>query len=169
MSDTYASHLPILRSLSKHFNVRKVLELGAGHYSTPAFLDRNYFPDLYALHSYETDRGWYESLSTAFGKDKRLMLIHTTTPLHEILAQSYWAGYDVIFVDNGSKVSERVLVLETLNEVQPSSVVVVHDYNVREYQHSTRDFPLRIVHYVEPYTAILMSKSCPYYKDWILE
>lgn len=165
--DIYATHLPLLKRLDSHYPIRNIVEFGAGHYSTPLFLDRRYFPLVEKLVSFETDKGWYDSMKTAF-VDDRLFLIYEEKSLHEQVTPFLFLGCDLVFVDNGNRASERVQVLEELNTLQPASLVVVHDYDVREYQHATRDFPLRLAYTeVVPHTALLFSKNCPYLQSWI--
>jgi hypothetical protein len=64
-SDPYASHLGLLTRIGP--GITQVLELGAGQYSTPLFLDRAVYPDLKRLVSIEPDRKWalYPSLIRA--------------------------------------------------------------------------------------------------------
>ena len=60
--DPYATHLPVLREIGAMRPIRRVLEFGAGMYSTPLFLDRTAYPDLEVLVSVEDDWEWLQRI-----------------------------------------------------------------------------------------------------------
>src|SRR5579859_3848467 len=70
----YTTHLPALLALRFLRPIRRVLELGAGEHSTLAFLDRECFPELETLLSFEQDPQWAERVKTLAGSDARLSL-----------------------------------------------------------------------------------------------
>ncbi len=63
--------MPVLLGLAHLINVTRVLELGAGQFSTPLFLNRYVFPNLTILHSLENDLLWATRITKAI-RDPRL-------------------------------------------------------------------------------------------------
>src|SRR5687768_6424216 len=96
--DIYATHLPTLRLLGSALKIKAVLELGAGLYSTPTFLDRTAFPHLERLVSHEPLDEWRDAVGAQVGGDARLLL--TAMPINEVIPQR-GTGYDLIFIDCG--------------------------------------------------------------------
>lgn len=123
MSDPYASHLPVLKALTKLVPMRRVLEFGAGVHSTPFFLS---LPQLEALWSVETDASWRERVIT---DDAR----HTVSPETPLLGD-----FDFIFIDDGQNAADRE---HTIRNVLASShpVTAIHDAEVSEYRTAIRD------------------------------
>lgn len=112
--DDYATHLPVIYELSP----KRVLEFGAGLYSTKAFLSMT---NLTKLVSVEVDPEWRERLRGEI-QDARWTLLdgHRLPPLLD---------YDLILIDDGTSAQERS---ETIRYVlrQKHPQVVVHDAEV---------------------------------------
>jgi predicted O-methyltransferase YrrM len=175
MRDIYASHMKVLAELGAYFYIKSVLELGCGQYSTLMFLDRQKFPHLDTLVTLEDNQGWYNSIDVAAHEKyndlstDRWVFTYTHNPMHKAVANLDLSSFDLIFVDNGQDILSRVEALEVLSDVQPRGMVVVHDYENREYQHSTQKFPIKTVYSVAtPWTAVLYSTNSPEYKRYIL-
>lgn len=122
MSDErdYASHRPVLRAILAQDKPRTVLEFGAGIHSTPLFLER---PEVTRLVSIEPDAGW-RGVVRKKCDDPRLSLRHSldVDP----------ASFDLVFIDNGRSVAERVQTIETV--LRPGHpVTVIHDMDERDY------------------------------------
>src|SRR4051812_48590531 len=64
-----SSHLPILIGLARVFQLRQVLEFGSGHFSTLCFLNRDLFPDLQRVQSFETDPEWKQRVEVQANGD----------------------------------------------------------------------------------------------------
>lgn len=139
MADPYASHLPVLRALLDTYPIRRVLEFGAGPYSTPLFLDS----PLGELVSVEPDPEWQEKVGTG---DER----HVVVPSHDGPLD-----FDLILIDDGTCEAERN---ETIRRVLPDKppLVVVHDAEV--YRSTifelARDRCL-FISFLKPQTAIV--------------
>src|SRR5215471_20763089 len=73
-ANPYSTHLPVLVGLSRMLCIRRVAEFGCGQFSTTAFLNREAFPQLEQLDSFENDPGWIESMRATVGNDSRLTL-----------------------------------------------------------------------------------------------
>ncbi len=118
--DAYASHLPILRSLLTAIRPERVLEYGAGLYSTPAFLER---PELRRLVSIEADPGWRKKVALHCD-DERLALRPEPT--------ADPSDFDFVFIDDGENATERETTIRAvLSGAHP--VTVIHDAEVPEY------------------------------------
>lgn len=141
----FASHLPVLAGLAKLVPVRRVLEFGAGHYSTPAFLDRDAFRDLEALRSVEDDPVWVDKMSGVVRDDPRVDLVTVVKPMSEAVAKLRIGTYDMVLVDDSTGQDERV---ETIRKVADASaesaaLVVIHDYEWEVYQKAAAKFRRR--------------------------
>lgn len=142
MNDPYASHTKVLKRLSK-LPIKKVLELGSGKYSTGLFLDRSVFTQLEHLDTVEDDNQWRIYITDTF-KDDRLRVFKTVPEDRD---------YDLIFVDNGTNIQQRVQGI--LTSYQFDGIIVIHDFEVPEYQEAANKFKrVWIYKKVKPYTAI---------------
>lgn len=56
----WGSHQPALKALAAFTPITTVIEFGSGPFSTHLFLDREAFPDLRSLVSFEHDMTWVE-------------------------------------------------------------------------------------------------------------
>ena len=70
MIERIATHLPVLELMKRVSNIRKILELGSGEYSTRKFLE---FPNLETLYSYEDNEEWFNIMKRV--KDKKLIMM----------------------------------------------------------------------------------------------
>jgi hypothetical protein len=142
-NDPYASHLPVLRLLGEVLPVKSVLELGAGKYSTPTFLDRSIYPGLQDLFSVEPVKEWREKVASVVKLDPRHRVIEDWTEIDP-------DAFDLIFVDSGQTAAERVADIERIaHTVRP---VVIHDFEVHDYQGW---FDIEFVYdQVTPWTAV---------------
>lgn len=124
MEERYSSHVQVLQALAIKLNVRRVLELGAGDYSTRTFLD---LPGLERLTSIEDDADWAERSRT---DDER----------HEMrLVEGPVAGnipplddYDLVFIDDSTSPEARAATIRAVLS-RPHPPVVIHDAEVPEY------------------------------------
>lgn len=117
----YNSHIAVLEQLeAEGVPMKRVLEFGAGQYSTAWFLER-----AERLHTVESDPDWYAWAVKTYKKRKGFELSKVRPP--------DLRRYDLVFIDDGSSAAER---LHTLGWVlnRPHPVVVLHDSNVPEYR-----------------------------------
>lgn len=139
----FATHLPILVALAKMCNVRRVLELGSGTFSTPLYLNRGVFPDLEMLVSYEDDPEWLDVVMDAVGKDVRLDLRMVEAVRNAI--PDDLSRFDLIFVDDSRTTAERSTTIANIAQACPSGLVVIHDFEQRRYRIAARGFTHRFV------------------------
>jgi hypothetical protein len=137
----YATHLPVLIGLARLLKIRKVLEFGCGQYSTLTFLDRQAFPDLVSLDSFEHDPDWIAQLSAHITADPRVKLNHVRDSIREVIPRLDFADYDLIFIDDSLTAPERAATIGAVaGNCHPSNCTVIHDYEVEDYRRAARAF-----------------------------
>ena len=122
--DIGSTHIPVLVSLGLTRHIERVLELGAGLYSTPTFLNRKVFPTLESLISFEDSPEWAMKVSNACS-DERLTLVSEFPNLEK--------PYDLIFVDNATDLSVRAATIRKVCDEVRDTLVVIHDANDVNY------------------------------------
>ena len=149
--DIGSTHIPVLVSLGLTRHIERVLELGAGLYSTPTFLNRKVFPTLESLISFEDNPEWTIKVSKAC-IDDRLTLVSEFPDLEK--------SYDLIFVDNATDLSVRAATIRKVCDEVRDTLVVIHDaedvnyipeINRFEWHHTIRTY--------EKWTAIAFNGS----------
>lgn len=119
MNDPYASHLPTLKFVLALVKPKMVLELGAGLYSTQAFLD---CPTVERVRSIETDKEWARRV-----QDERLTMRLVDDTVEALPASL--TDYDLVFVDNADNFTDRERTIRAvLGREHP--VTVIHDAEV---------------------------------------
>jgi predicted O-methyltransferase YrrM len=160
--ELFASHLPVLAGLARLIPVRRVLELGAGHYSTPAFLDRSAFGDLETLRSVEDDPVWVEKLSAVVRDDPRVDLVTVTRPMSKAVAGLRVQDYDLVLVDDSKGQEERIETIRNVaaNASGSAALVVIHDYEWEVYQKAAGKFRRRFAFTaLVPNTGVVWNKA----------
>lgn len=147
----YATHLPVLAGLCA--DVTRVLELGAGTFSTPFFLE---LPKLRKLISLETSPEWFSWVKEHFKSDK--LDIRLVDSIPKALQNLKLDAFDLVFVDNGENATERGEVIRAVL-TQPHPLVVIHDAEV--YGGLIDELaPDREIHRdLEPWTAVIPRMS----------
>jgi hypothetical protein len=135
----YASHLPILTAVALMRPIRTVLELGSGPFSTSAFLDRQRFPDLEHLVSYEDDPSWAAEVRLAVGGDQRLTYVEVDNIPTQLPERAITE--DLVFIDNSKSAKDRARTIAQVRaRLSANSLVVVHDCDKWEYRGPLRRF-----------------------------
>jgi hypothetical protein len=122
--DAGSTHIPLLVGLGSILPIRKVLELGAGHFSTPTFLNCAVFHQLEMLTSYEDIPEWQDEVRDNYG-ESRLNLVEVIPSLKEL--------YDLIFVDNSHHGDVRAATIKRVAEESSGVLVVLHDAQIAQY------------------------------------
>lgn len=148
-SSPFATHIPLLRAIGK--NIRTVLELGAGEFSTRLFLDRTYYPILEKLVTIEQNPDWvYKS------GDERHEVCIVDEPIESHLDNIDIGYFDLIFCDNSTIGEYRCKTLKYLSEKRGIGVVVAHDFDVPSYREAAAGFNHALVDDRQaPHTALL--------------
>jgi predicted O-methyltransferase YrrM len=140
----YLTHLPILIGLARIISVRRVLEFGAGEYSTPTFLNRAAFPDVSFVRSCENDAQWLDRVEQLTRADPHIEMTYVEGPISTIASRLDYAGFDLVFIDDSLKVPARAMTIEAVAQHRtPDTIVVIHDYEVPAYQRASQPFRSR--------------------------
>ena len=134
-SNDHATHIPVLVALGLLTEVRSVLEFGSGTFSTLTFLNREAFPNLETIRSFENDAEWYAKVKEQTDHDPRITLNYVDGPLSTLVPTLDLSAYDLIFIDDATKATLRA---ETIRAVvahcNARNMIVVHDFEVGTYQ-----------------------------------
>jgi hypothetical protein len=131
--------VPVLVGLGAAIDVRRVLELGSGDYSTGVFLDRAVFPALELLDSVETNPEWGQRVNERFGQDRRLSLSLVDGSVSAHIADIDFAPYDVILVDDSDTLEARSASIRAVcGAVGSGPLVVVHDAEIHDYRRAAK-------------------------------
>jgi len=156
-----ATHLPVLVMMGKCFKVRRVLEFGAGTFSTLTFLDRAVFPDVEQVVSFETDPSWKQRVEKAAGEDKRLQVVLIADDVDKLAARCDISAFDLVFVDNGPTAEVRTATIaEIARRNNDGTLVVVHDFEIPDYRQASNKSRYRFCFTAYcPHTGILSTPS----------
>lgn len=123
--DPYSTHTPVLISIPKVFEIRRVLEFGSGLFSTKVFLSTIY-PNVEVVISYECDVAWAEIMNQQVKDPVRYFLFceseKETIKNHQNTPSIF--QWDLIFID-GKTGHGRVEFLKA--SVDKSKIIVIHD------------------------------------------
>lgn len=130
----YASHMPVLLGVGDIVAPKRVLELGSGTISTPAFLKPGLFPSIERLDSLEDDPVWGEKVRRHIGTHPKLRLQQVAS-VPQWAAEADLAAYDLIFIDDSVSAELRARTIgHVLARAAADTVVVIHDFEMPEYQ-----------------------------------
>jgi predicted O-methyltransferase YrrM len=152
-----ATNMPVLISIGRTLRIRRVVEFGAGLYSTLTFLDRSAFPLLERIVSFETDPEWLDRVLAASLSDPRLELRLIDREVAKTAASYDFTDSDLVFIDNGPDWQARVATIETVvRRHQRPAVIVIHDFEQPVYVNAADPMPRRFVFDAfVPYTGVL--------------
>jgi hypothetical protein len=137
----YATHVPIPVGVGQSLKIARVLEFGAGFYSTLTFLNRSAFPDITSVDSIESDSDWISKVSAAAKNDPRLKLQFVPEPVESILADLDLTQYDLVLVDSSTDETRRAaLIRELAHRPTGCCLVVIHDFEFGLYKQAARGF-----------------------------
>ena len=143
----YATHVPILVGLASAFRIARVLEFGAGFYSTLTFLNRSAFPDVVSVESIESDPRWTSKISDAAKGDSRLRMRLLPEPIENWLQEIPLDSWDLVLVDSSTEAARRGRLIEELARRRNiSAFVVVHDFEISLYRKASKDFRNRMIY-----------------------
>jgi hypothetical protein len=141
----YATHVPILAGLAVIRDVRRVIELGCGNYSTMIFLDRVAFPSVERVDSYENDKEWASKMIGLAGGDSRLHMTVDAKPMADLVRQANLDECDVLLIDDSQTAAGRSATIEAVASARPlRPLVVIHDFEVVSYRRAARGFDNRL-------------------------
>jgi len=142
----YATHVPILIGLAHLREIRSVLEFGCGYYSTLTFLNRSVFPNVKRLQSVENDASWAETLQEVAGKDDRWVPNVVQGEIADAVPNMDLEAFDLILIDDSKTSTQRAATIRATAGRRPRHPwIVIHDFEVEEYQRAARDFEKRYI------------------------
>ena len=131
----FATHIPILLALPRLTRIRRVVEFGAGHFSTGIFLNREAYPDLESLVSLENDREWYEQLLSQVEGDARIDFRLTDGAISDAVETVETQTADLVFIDDSTCAVDRSATIRAvLATAERKPLIVIHDFEVPDYQ-----------------------------------
>jgi hypothetical protein len=149
--EAYGSHLPVLIAVARLLRPRRLLELGAGLFSTAAFADKALFPTLEGIVSLEDDPKWLRRIEKQLHANHRVGL-KAVRAIPDWVATADLAAHDLIFIDNGRQIAERVSTIRAvLCRARSDAVIVVHDFQYAPYKDAVTD----------PWTAFSFDACAP--------
>ena len=154
----YATHVPILIGLARLREIKSVLELGCGYYSTLTFLNRAAFPHLEQLQSVENDASWAETIHEAAKSDERWTLKLIRREIAEAVPDL--EAFDLILIDDSKTSAQRSATIRAVAGKQPQRPwVVIHDFEIEDYRRAAAGFKQRhIFKAFNPETGVLSNR-----------
>ena len=141
----YATHLPVLALAMAVWRPARIVEFGTGGYSTHAFLDRDLFPWVESLVSFEDNREWFEITEGTLGADPRFQVRWVEGPIQQAAIAENLAGADLIFLDDSALGRERARTIRAVAAAcGERPLIVIHDYEVRPIRAAARWFGRRV-------------------------
>ncbi len=151
IADRWGTHVNLLKVLGA--DVKTVLELGTGRWSTPLFLDRTYYPNLEELVSVENDVVWAETTRT---DDPRHRMSVIPEPIEPFLDDMDFNKFDLVLIDNSSSPERRIDTIKYVSSHPSRSMVVMHDFDYPPYRDAVSGFGFALVDDRQlPWTALL--------------
>lgn len=160
IADPFATHLPVLWALGRALAIQRVLEFGAGQYSTAEFLDRRRFPVVEQVASFEASQGWADRLAALPGLDDPRLALTVVADTADVAATADLDCFDLIFIDNGKYQDDRSPVIEAIARRRPAALTVIHDFEQGAYQQAAAGFEhVYFWRGLTPWTAVLWNGS----------
>jgi hypothetical protein len=156
----YATHVPILVGLSNAVVIKRVLELGCGEFSTLTFLNRFVFPDLVKLDTFENNRFWLDRVSALTAEDSRVTTNYADGDIETVAQDLNVDEYDLIFIDDSTSADQRARTIAEIASKKCKALVVIHDFEVQEYQKAAGPFEHRFIFKaLNPMTGIVWNDN----------
>jgi predicted O-methyltransferase YrrM len=151
----YATLIPVLVGLAQIFHPRRVLEYGAGMYSTPLFLNLAVFPSIERLTSCETNRDWVRKIQNIelVGGDERLLWWYDNS------ARPDDDENDLVLVDSESETGKIEIIKKC--GLMREGLVIIHDTDHGPYAEAVRNSFKRFVMFDghNPWTTIAWNRE----------
>ncbi len=153
-----SSHLAVLWAIPQLITVSNVLELGYGNLSTRMFLDKNVYPNLEKIDSYENNFTYAENVGI---KDDRLNLHVALNNMSSIVENIDLSGYNLCLVDDSTTVEERCDTIRVITNRCPDNLlIVIHDFEHHQYNNACNSMLEEgRIDAILPHTGILWHKN----------
>ena len=141
--EPYATHVPVLVGVAAAVQPKRLVEFGAGSFSTLSFLDKAAYPSLERVCSYENDAEWYEEVRRKLPEDSRIDLQYFDGDMYRAVPRADVSSADMIFIDDSPAPTPEVRAM-TVKAVSKlcgeRPVVVLHDYDILKLRVTAREF-----------------------------
>lgn len=143
--DAYSTHLPVLCAIAGIIQPTRIIEFGSGLISTTTFLDRNIFPKLTSLLSFENSRDWYGTVASQIGDDARLQYRFVDGSMGDAVSSDDVSTADLIFIDDEDSLPPPLLrradTIAAVAARRPAGIpIVIHDIELRHLHRSAMSF-----------------------------
>jgi predicted O-methyltransferase YrrM len=157
----YSTHVPVLIGLAKIREIKTVLELGCGHYSTLTFLHRAAFPHLERLQSVENDTSWAETITEVAKQDQRWTLTLVDGEIADSIQTLDLEAFDLILIDDSKTAMRRASTIRAISARDPQrALIVIHDFEVEDYRHAASGFKHKYAFKAfNPWTGLVCNHS----------
>lgn len=137
----YLTHFPVLLAMQQWLPLRSVLEFGSGESSTKGLLNKDGFPLLVRLESYENDAAWAARVRMQLGHDERLTLNLIDGPICAAVQAMDLEAFDLVLIDDSLTLEERSSTIRAVAAKRPQRpVVVIHDFEQIAYREAAKPF-----------------------------
>jgi predicted O-methyltransferase YrrM len=137
--EPYSTHIPIIIGISSLINIKYVLEIGSGIFSTGTFLNNRIFPNLSTLESYEDDVKWAETIKSKFGNDSRLHLNVVESPMFISTNNIKTNSFELILIDDSQKESDRAKTISKIcKKGLNNTIILIHDFEIGTYRKAAK-------------------------------
>lgn len=158
----YASHLPVLVGMGIAAHPRSIVEYGSGLFSTCAFLEREAFPDLARVKSFENDLSWHREMCGRVAGDPRAQIEFVSGPISEAIDIAELKRADLIFIDDSTGL-ERARTIRAVAATRLSGIpVVIHDVDIWRCRCAARSFDRQFFfNAANPQTGVVWNGNWP--------
>lgn len=158
----YGTHVPALVSLGAFTPVKTVLEYGCGRFSTPAFLNKTWFPEVDSVLSLESDQNWMVDTAKRNNDERLTLKLCSIDKMHELQVPET----DVVLIDcdhdtsSGKDFSVRSSLIK--KHESSDAILVVHDSNFAQIRPSVEaaafKYKKTYVPPTGPHTTVMSNK-----------
>lgn len=143
--EPYATHVPVLVGISAVCRPKLLIEFGSGTFSTLSFLDKEAFPSLERVESYENNLEWFEQIQKKIPFNALVKLNFVEGEMYRAVQSANTASASMIFIDDSPTDAARVpTVEEVARGCGAEPVVVLHDNDLWRLRLATRKFENRV-------------------------
>lgn len=150
-----------LASMASLIRPKTILELGSGRYSSRIFLDKDFFPLVEKVDSFENDQNWSDIVRDLLGNDERFELTCRQGAISKQIESIDLEKYDLIFIDDSVTSEERSKTIQTIASKGPKRpVAVIHDFDHFPYRKASSRFRYSFrFDSMNPHTGVLSNAN----------
>jgi hypothetical protein len=140
----FATHIPVLIGVAAAFLPQRLVEFGAGDFSTLAFGDGRVFPSLLHVESLENNLSWTLRMQARLAGSARVTCRYFEGRMKDAVPGANVAAADLIFIDDSPTGWERAhTVTRVARTCGERPITIIHDYDQPGIRVSCRKFEHR--------------------------